>query len=89
VEQPRLSTEKENISKPILSASQPVKKIKLKTFSEIGEGATNNKDSEHNAAEALMKKLKNELKLTFSIDKNVKSVFQILIVTKLFLYRNL
>jgi hypothetical protein len=89
VEKPSLSTEKENISKPILPASQSVKKIKLKTFSVIGEGATSNKNSEHNAAEALMKKLKNELKLTFVIDKNVKSVFQIFIVNKLFLYRNL
>lgn len=88
VEQSRLSTEKENISKSILPASQPVEKIKLKTFSEIGKEATNSKDSEHNAAEALMSKLKNELKLTFAIDKKVKSVFQILIVTKLFLYRN-
>jgi len=43
----------------------------VKSFSCIGE-ASSIRESEHNAAEALMKQLKKELNITFSIVKNVR-----------------
>lgn len=53
-------------SKPAESMKNPVE-----SFSCIGE-ASSIRESEHNAAEALMKQLKKELNITFSIVKNVR-----------------